>query len=49
MDDDAGYWLASDSADNRFQHNADNLPSMTKLRAGKNPRNFTTDGFFYLT
>ena len=44
MDDDARYWLASDLTDNKFQHNADSLLAMTKRQAGKNPRNFTTDG-----
>ncbi len=44
MDDDTRYWLASDLADNKFQHNADNLLKMTKEQAGKNPRNFITDG-----
>ena len=44
MDDDTRYWLASDIADNKFHHNADNLLSLTKLQAGKNPRNFITDG-----
>lgn len=44
MDDDTRYWLASDMADNKFQHNANNLLRMTKLQAGKRPRNFITDG-----
>ncbi len=44
MDDDTRYWLASDLADNKFQHNADSLLDMTKKQAGKNPRNFITDG-----
>ena len=44
MDDDTRYWLASDVADNKFQHNADNLLQLTKLQAGKSPRNFITDG-----
>ena len=44
MDDDTRYWLASDLADNKFQHNADSLLAVTKLMAGKNPRNFITDG-----
>jgi len=44
MDDDTRYWLASDMADNKFHHNTDNLLSMTKRQAGKNPRNFITDG-----
>ena len=44
MDDDTRYWLASDIADNKFHHNADNLLQLTKLQAGKNPRNFITDG-----
>ena len=44
MDDDTRYWLASDIANTKFQHNADNLLHLTKLQAGKNPRNFITDG-----
>ena len=44
MDDDARYWLASDVATTKFQHNADSLLDMTKKQAGKNPRNFITDG-----
>jgi len=44
MDDDTRYWLASDMAETKFQHNADNLLELTKLQAGKNPRNFITDG-----
>ena len=44
MDDDASYWLASDIAETKFQHNADNLLQLTKLQAGKSPRNFITDG-----
>ena len=44
MDDDTWYWLASDLADNKFQHNADSLLAMTKLTAGKIPRHFITDG-----
>ena len=44
MDDDTRYWLASDVADNKFHHNTDNLLEMTKRQAGKNPRNFITDG-----
>ena len=44
MDDDTRYWLASDLADNKFHHNADSLIAMTKKQAGKNPRNFITDG-----
>ncbi len=31
-------------ADNKFHHNADSLLRLTKLQAGKNPRNFITDG-----
>ncbi len=44
MDDDTRYWLASDLADSKFQHNADSLLEITKKQAGKNPRNFITDG-----
>ena len=36
--------MASDLADNKFQHNADKLLKMTKEQAEKNPRNFITDG-----
>ncbi len=34
----------SDIADNKFQHNADNLLRMAKQQSGKSPRNFITDG-----
>ena len=44
MDDDTRYWLASDMADNKFHHNADNLLELTKKQAGKNPKIFITDG-----
>ncbi len=44
MDGDTRYWLASDLADNMFQHNADSLLQLTKSQAGKSPRNFITDG-----
>ena len=44
MDDDTRYWLALDIAETKFQHNADSLLQMTKLQAGKSPRNFITDG-----
>ncbi len=43
MDDDTRYWLASDIADNKFQHNADNLLHLTKTQAGKTPKHFITD------
>ena len=43
MDDDTRYWPASDIADNKFQHNADNLLQMTKQQAGKTPKHFITD------
>ena len=44
MDDDTRYWLASDMADTKFQHNADNLLKLTKKTIGKNPTQFITDG-----
>ena len=44
MDDDTRYWLASDMAETKFQHNADNLLELTKLQARKSPKNFITDG-----
>ena len=44
MDDDMRYWLASDLATTKFQHNADSLLDMTKKQAGKVPRHFITDG-----
>jgi len=44
MDDDTRYWLASDLADTKFQHNADNLLELTKKAIGKNPTQFITDG-----
>jgi transposase-like protein len=44
MDDDTRYWLASDLADTKFQHNADRLLELTKKVIGKNPTQFITDG-----
>ncbi|MCV0372987.1 MAG: DDE-type integrase/transposase/recombinase [Nitrosarchaeum sp.] len=44
MDDDSRYWLASDMAETKFQHNADNLLKLTKETIGKNPIHFVTDG-----
>lgn len=44
MDDDTRYWLASDIADTKFQHNADHLLELTKKAIGKNPTQFITDG-----
>ena len=44
MDDDTRYWLASDMAETKFQHNADNLLKLTKEKIGKSPAHFVTDG-----
>ena len=44
MDDDSRYWLASDMAETKFQHNADRLLELTKEKIGKNPTHFVTDG-----
>ena len=44
MDDDTRYWLASEMADNKFHHNADNLLKLTKEKIGKSPTHFVTDG-----
>ena len=44
MDDDTRYWLASDMAHTKFQHNADVLLELTKEKIGKNPAHFVTDG-----
>ena len=44
MDDDTRYWLASDMAHTKFQHNADNLLELTKEKIGKTPAHFVTDG-----
>ena len=44
MDDDTRYWLASDMAHTKFQHNADNLLALTKEKIGKTPAHFVTDG-----
>jgi transposase-like protein len=44
MDDDTRYWLASDLAETKFQHNADKLLEMTKNAIGKTPKQFITDG-----
>lgn len=46
MDDDTRFWLASDLADNKYQHNADSLLEMTKKQAGKIPKNFITDKLY---
>ena len=44
MDDDTRYWLASEMAHTKFQHNADKLLELTKEKIGKNPAHFVTDG-----
>ena len=44
MDDDTRYWLASDMAHTKFQHNADTLLELTKKKIGKCPAHFVTDG-----
>ena len=44
MDDDTRYWLASDMAHTKFQHNADKLLELTKEKIGKAPAHFVTDG-----
>ena len=44
MDDDTRYWLASDMAETKFQHNADKLLELTKEKIGKSPAHFVTDG-----
>ena len=44
MDDDSRYWLASDMAETKFQHNADKLLQLTKEKIGKSPTHFVTDG-----
>ncbi len=43
MDDDTRYRPASDVT-TKFRHNADTLLHLTKLQAGRSPRNFITDG-----
>ena len=44
MDDDTRYWLASEMAHTKFQHNADTLLQLTKKKIGKSPAHFVTDG-----
>ena len=44
MDDDTRYWIASDMAETKFQHNADSLLELTKVQIGKSPSHFVTDG-----
>ena len=44
MDDDTRYWLSSDMAETKFQHNADKLLELTKEKIGKSPTHFVTDG-----
>ena len=43
MDDDTRYWIASDLADNKFHHNADDLLRASKAHTGKSPTVFITD------
>ena len=44
MDDQTRYWLASDMADTKFQHNANTWSGMTKKIIGKNPKYFIFRG-----
>ena len=44
MDDDTRYWLASEMARTKFQHNADTLLQLTKKKIVKSPAYFVTDG-----
>ncbi|MDE0090097.1 MAG: DDE-type integrase/transposase/recombinase [Thaumarchaeota archaeon] len=44
MDDDTRYWLASELADSKDKHNAEDIFRMTKQMAGKGPRVLITDG-----
>ena len=44
MDDDTRYWLASDMAHTKYQHNADRLLELTKKKIGKSLAHFVTDG-----
>ena len=44
MDDDTRYWLASDMAHTKFQHNGDTLLKLTKNQVDRNPAHFVTDG-----
>ncbi len=44
MDDDTRYWLASDTSETKFQHNAGTLLELTKKKIGKSPAHFVTDG-----
>ena len=44
MDDDTRYWLASEMAHTKFQHNADTLLELTRKKIGKSPAHFVTDG-----
>lgn len=44
MDDDTRYWIASDMAHTKFQHNADTLLESTRKTIGKSPAHFVTDG-----
>ncbi len=44
MDDDTRYWIASDMAETKFQHDADSLLELTKVQIGKSPSHFVTDG-----
>lgn len=44
MEDDTRYWLASDMAHTKFQHDADTLLELTRRQLGKSPAHFVTDG-----
>lgn len=45
MGDLSRYWLGSDTTDNKFQHNADNLLRITKENiGGRTPTYFKTNG-----
>lgn len=44
IDDYTRYWLDSEMAHTKFQHNADTLLYMTKRQIGKSPAHFVTDG-----
>ena len=44
MDDDTRYWIASDMAHTKFQHNADTLLELTRKKIDKSPAHFVTDG-----
>ena len=45
MDGDSRYWLTSDLAETKFQHNTDKLLELTNAKIGKSSSHFVIDGY----